>query len=87
MRTSRAAFVREATRFKAMHNLVDDPARDSQVIDGAVANATSLHLPGAIAKAVFTEIINASVAFELCVVCVLFASHVNDFYSLVVQLV
>lgn len=79
--------MREATRFKAMHNLVDDPARDSQVIDGAVANATSLHLPGTIAKAVFTEIINASVAFELCVVCVLFASHVNDFYSLVVQLV
>lgn len=70
MRTCRAAFVREATRFKAMHNLIDVPARDSQVIDGAVTNATSLHLPETIAKAVFTEIINASISFELCVVCV-----------------
>jgi hypothetical protein len=66
----RAAFVREATRFKTMHNLVDVPARDSQVIDGAVCNATVLHLPETIAKAVFSAIINASLSFELCVVCV-----------------
>ncbi|KAF8964778.1 chorismate mutase [Flammula alnicola] len=65
--SQRAAFVREATRFKATHDTVDVPSRDQQVIDEAVANATGVHLPQTIARAVFTAIINASVPFELCV--------------------
>lgn len=64
----RAAFVREATRFKSTHDTVDVPSRDQQVIDNAMANATAFHLPQTIAKAVFTAIINTSVPFELCVV-------------------
>jgi len=64
----RAAYVREATRFKATHDSVDVPARDQQVIDGAEANATAVHLPKTIAKAVFTAIINSSVPFEYCIV-------------------
>ncbi|KAF9564080.1 hypothetical protein CPC08DRAFT_760470 [Agrocybe pediades] len=65
--SQRVAFVREATRFKAMHGLVDVPSRDEQVIEGAVANATAVHLPQTVARAVFTSIINSSVPFELCV--------------------
>ena len=64
----RAAYVREATRFKATHDTVDVPARDQEVIDGAEANATAAHLPKTIAKAVFSAIINSSVPFEYCVV-------------------
>ncbi|KAJ3503389.1 hypothetical protein NLJ89_g8457 [Agrocybe chaxingu] len=64
---SRAAFVREATRFKPMRDLVDVPARDRQVIDRAVGGAPAVHLPQTIARAVFTAIINTSVPFELCV--------------------
>ncbi|CAA7268802.1 unnamed protein product [Cyclocybe aegerita] len=65
--SDRAAFVREATRFKPMHDLVDVPARDQQVIDRAVGGAPAVHLPQTIVRAVFTAIINASVPFELCV--------------------
>jgi chorismate mutase len=64
----RAAYVREATRFKTMHDTVDVPARDQEVIDGAEANATAVHLPKTIAKAVFSAIINSSIPFEYCVV-------------------
>lgn len=65
---TRAAYVREATRFKATRNSVDVPARDQEVIDRAVENATAYHLPKTIAKAVFGAIINSSVSFEYCVV-------------------
>ncbi|KAH9481714.1 hypothetical protein JR316_0006241 [Psilocybe cubensis] len=64
----RAAYVREATRFKATRDTVDVPARDQQVIDGAVASAASVHLPATIAGAVFESIISANVPFEECVV-------------------
>ncbi|KAF9530618.1 chorismate mutase [Crepidotus variabilis] len=63
----RAAYVREATRFKTTRDVVDVPTRDTQVIDGAVQNALAFHLPQTVAKAVFTAIINSSVSFELCV--------------------
>ncbi|KDR77214.1 hypothetical protein GALMADRAFT_435941 [Galerina marginata CBS 339.88] len=65
--SQRAAFVREATRFKASRDVVDVPSRDQQVIDEASQNATQFHLPQTIARAVFTAVINASVPFELCV--------------------
>ncbi|KAF8153163.1 chorismate mutase [Crassisporium funariophilum] len=65
--SQRAAFVREATRFKVMHDLVDVPARDAQVIEQAVTDATAVHLPQSVARAVFAAIINSSVPFELCV--------------------
>ena len=70
MESIRAAFVREATRFKSTHDTVDVPSRDQQVIDNAMANATAFHLPQTIAKAVCTAIIivNTGVPFELCVV-------------------
>ena len=64
----RAGYVREATRFKATRDSVDVPSRDRQVIENAVANATAVHLPETIARAVFTTILNSSVSFELCVV-------------------
>ncbi|TFK31873.1 chorismate mutase [Crucibulum laeve] len=67
--SQRAAFVREATRFKATHDVVDVPSRDQQVNDGAVADAPAVNLPQTIARAVFSAIINASVPFELCIVC------------------
>jgi chorismate mutase len=66
----RAAYVREATRFKATHDAVNVPARGKQVINDAEANATAVHLPQTIAKAVFTAIINSSVLFEYCVVSI-----------------
>ncbi|KAF8803374.1 hypothetical protein BYT27DRAFT_7195690 [Phlegmacium glaucopus] len=65
--SQRAGYVREATRFKVTRNTVDVPSRDQQVIDSAVTSATALHLPETIARAVFTTILNSSVAFELCV--------------------
>ncbi|KAH7351156.1 hypothetical protein BKA65DRAFT_536179 [Rhexocercosporidium sp. MPI-PUGE-AT-0058] len=65
----RAAFVREATRFKATLDTVDVPSRDKEVIEGAVnaSRTTKPRLPETIARAVFEAIINASVPFEMCI--------------------
>ncbi|CZT02859.1 uncharacterized protein RAG0_09853 [Rhynchosporium agropyri] len=65
----RAAFVREATRFKRTIDSIDVPARDREVIEGAVnaSRKTEPRLPETIARAVFEAIINASVPFEECV--------------------
>jgi len=65
----RAAYVREATRFKSTLDTVDVPSRDAEVISGAVAvaNNTAPPLPETIARIVFTAILNASVPFEECV--------------------
>ncbi|OBZ73650.1 hypothetical protein A0H81_06273 [Grifola frondosa] len=63
----RAAYVREATRFKATRDTVDVPARDAQVIQDAVDQAPNFKLPQTIAQAVFEAIINSSVPFEECV--------------------
>ena len=54
--------------FKSTHDTVGVPSRDQQVVDDAMANATSFHSPQKIATAVFTAIINTNVPFELCVV-------------------
>ncbi|EKM78470.1 hypothetical protein AGABI1DRAFT_76086 [Agaricus bisporus var. burnettii JB137-S8] len=64
----RAAYVREATRFKATRDTVDVPSRDEQVIEQALEGAVRYRLPQVIAKGVFSAIINASFTFELCVV-------------------
>ena len=65
----RAAYVREATRFKATLDTVDVPSRDEAVIEGAVeaSNGTTPPLPETIARGVFEAIINASVPFEECI--------------------
>ncbi|TAQ90091.1 hypothetical protein B7494_g1603 [Chlorociboria aeruginascens] len=65
----RAAYVREATRFKATLDTVDVPSRDQEVVDEAVdmANTTTPPLPRTIAKTVFEAVLNASVGFEECV--------------------
>ncbi|APA16338.1 predicted protein [Sclerotinia sclerotiorum 1980 UF-70] len=65
----RAAYVREATRFKATLGDVNVPSRNQEVIDGAVAlaNQTVPRLPEEIARGVFEAIINESVPFEECV--------------------
>ncbi|KAH7920603.1 hypothetical protein BV22DRAFT_1097865 [Leucogyrophana mollusca] len=65
--SQRAAYVREATRFKATLDSVDVPSRDQEVIQGAEANATRYNLPQTIAREVFEAIINSSVPFEYCV--------------------
>ncbi|KAL0952934.1 hypothetical protein HGRIS_007147 [Hohenbuehelia grisea] len=69
--SQRAAYVREATRFKATRDSVDVPARDEQVINDAVADAPKFNLPQTIARAVFTAIIESGVGFEQCVVSAL----------------
>ncbi|PVH89256.1 hypothetical protein DL98DRAFT_366231, partial [Cadophora sp. DSE1049] len=65
----RAAYVREATRFKGTLGTVDVPARNVEVIEGAVnaSRTTNPRLPETIARTVFEAIINASVPFERCV--------------------
>ncbi|KAB8288187.1 hypothetical protein EYC80_010192 [Monilinia laxa] len=65
----RAAYVREATRFKATLDSVDVPSRDMEVIDGAVekAKGTTPRLPETVARGVFEAIIEANVPFEKCV--------------------
>ncbi|KAF6751661.1 chorismate mutase [Ephemerocybe angulata] len=65
--SQRAALVREATRFKPTRSNVDVPSRDTEVINGAVEGSVKVNLPEAIARAVFTAIINSSVDFELCI--------------------
>lgn len=64
----RAAYVREATRFKETYATVDNPTRDAQVVNEAVEEAPTVGLPQTIAAAVFETIINSSVLFEQCVV-------------------
>ncbi|KAL3427140.1 hypothetical protein PVAG01_00649 [Phlyctema vagabunda] len=65
----RAAYVREATRFKATLATVDVPERDAAVIAKAIAaaNSTSPRLPATVAEGVYKAIIAANVPFEECV--------------------
>lgn len=65
----RAAYVREATRFKATLGTVDVPARDAEVVEGAVemAKGTVPRVPEVVARGVFEAVLNASVPFEECV--------------------
>ncbi|KAJ8586435.1 hypothetical protein M405DRAFT_823340 [Rhizopogon salebrosus TDB-379] len=65
--SSRAAYVREATRFKATLAAVNDPSRNAEVIQGAVDAAPAVHLPQIVAQVVYEGIINSSVLFEECI--------------------
>ncbi|KAG2037919.1 chorismate mutase, partial [Suillus americanus] len=66
--STRASYVREATRFKATVADVNDPSRNHQVIQGAIDDAPSVHLPQIVAEIVYEGIINSSVLFEECIV-------------------
>ncbi|KAI6007759.1 chorismate mutase, partial [Pisolithus orientalis] len=66
--SERSAYVREAARFKATEESVNDPSRSQQVIQDAIDAAPSVHLPQIVAKMVFEGIINSSVPFEECIV-------------------
>ncbi|KAI6112000.1 hypothetical protein EDD16DRAFT_1605554 [Pisolithus croceorrhizus] len=66
--STRSAYVREATRFKATEESVNDPSRNQEVIQGAIDAAPSVYLPQVVAKMVFEGIINSSVLFEECIV-------------------
>ncbi|KAG2158709.1 chorismate mutase [Suillus bovinus] len=65
--STRASYVREATRFKSTVSDVNDPSRNQQVIQGAVDAAPSVHLPQIVAEVVYEGIINSSVTFEECI--------------------
>lgn len=65
---SRTAYVKEAARFKSTLPDVNDPARNEQVIHGAVDAAPAVHLPQIVAQFVYEGIINSSVPFEECIV-------------------
>ncbi|KAG1788318.1 uncharacterized protein HD556DRAFT_1403921 [Suillus plorans] len=66
--STRASYVREATRSKATVSDVNVPSRNEQVIQGAVDNAPSVHLPQIVAKTVYEGIINSSAILEECIV-------------------
>ncbi|KAG1726955.1 chorismate mutase [Suillus paluster] len=65
--STRTSYVREATRFKATVADVNDPSRNKQVIQGAVHDAPSVHLPQIVAQKVYEGLINSSVLFEECI--------------------
>ncbi|EGO00553.1 hypothetical protein SERLA73DRAFT_51202 [Serpula lacrymans var. lacrymans S7.3] len=77
--SDRAAYVREATRFKSTYASVNVPSRDKQVIQGAVDAASSVHLPQIVAKKVYEAIINSSIIFEYCVVRPIFSHPHTEF--------
>ncbi|KAG1719756.1 chorismate mutase, partial [Suillus lakei] len=66
--STRASYVREATRYKATIADVNVPSRNQEVIQGAVDAAPSVHLPQIVAKKVYEGMINSSVLFEECIV-------------------
>ncbi|KAG1867007.1 hypothetical protein C8R48DRAFT_772197 [Suillus tomentosus] len=75
--STRASYVREATRFKATVSDVNVPSRNEQVIQGAVDDAPSVHLPQIVAKSVYEGIINSSVVFEECIFNTYAGNHLN----------
>ena len=64
----RAAFVREAARFKSNYTSINVPSRNEQVVQGAVQSAPAVDLPQVIAKGTYEAIINSSTKFEYCIV-------------------
>ncbi|CAG7919307.1 unnamed protein product [Penicillium olsonii] len=68
----RAAYVREATRFKSTRAAVNAPSRNEAVLKQADQQAVHIGLPVTIAQAAMGAILNSSVAFEECIVsCIL----------------
>lgn len=64
----RAAYVREATRFKSTRAAVNVPARNEAVLKQAEQEAVHIGLPVTISRAAMGAILNSSVAFEECIV-------------------
>ncbi|KAJ5146210.1 Chorismate mutase [Penicillium bovifimosum] len=63
----RAAYVREATRFKSTREAVNDPERNEAVIQQAEQQAVHIGVPVTIARAAMEAILDSSVAFEQCI--------------------
>ncbi|WEW60439.1 hypothetical protein PRK78_005925 [Emydomyces testavorans] len=65
--THRAAYVREATRFKPTRASVNVPARNAQVIERTKREAVKSGMPVSVAGRVYEAVIEAGVRFEECV--------------------
>ncbi|KAJ5685434.1 hypothetical protein N7536_008053 [Penicillium majusculum] len=65
--THRAAYVREATRFKSTRASVNVPSRNEAVIRQAEQQAVHIGVPVTIARAAMGAILNSSVPFEQCI--------------------
>ncbi|KAJ5562754.1 Chorismate mutase [Penicillium sp. DV-2018c] len=63
----RAAYAREATRFKATREAVNVPARNEAVLQQAEQQAVHIGMPVTIARAAVEAILHSSVAFEECI--------------------
>ncbi|KAJ5664880.1 Chorismate mutase [Penicillium maclennaniae] len=63
----RAAYVREATRFKPTRDSVNVPSRNEEVVQQAEQQAEHIGVPVIIARATFEAILNSSVPFEQCI--------------------
>ncbi|CAI7605042.1 unnamed protein product [Penicillium glandicola] len=63
----RAAYVREATRFKPTRDSVNVPSRNEAVLKQAEEQAVHIGVPVTIARAAIGAILNSSVPFEECI--------------------
>ncbi|OQE40116.1 hypothetical protein PENCOP_c006G03408 [Penicillium coprophilum] len=63
----RAAYVREATRFKSTRASVNVPSRNEAVLKQAEQQAVEIGVPVTIARAAMGAILNSSVPFEECI--------------------
>ncbi|KAJ5518127.1 Chorismate mutase [Penicillium expansum] len=63
----RAAYVREATRFKSTRASVNVPSRNEAVLKQAEQQAVHIGVPVTIARAAIGAILNSSVPFEECI--------------------
>ncbi|KAJ5191921.1 Chorismate mutase [Penicillium cinerascens] len=63
----RAAYVREATRFKSTRASVNVPSRNEEVVRQAEQQAVHIGMPVTIARATFEAILISSVPFEQCI--------------------
>ncbi|KAJ5198929.1 Chorismate mutase [Penicillium cf. griseofulvum] len=63
----RAAYVREATRFKSTRASVNVPSRNAAVLKQAEQQAVHIGVPVTIALAAMGAILNSSVPFEQCI--------------------
>jgi isochorismate pyruvate lyase len=65
MLATRFAYMRAAARIKPERGHVRDEARKAQVIANARARAETLGLPGEAITAIWDELVEASIAYEL----------------------
>jgi hypothetical protein len=79
----RAAYVREATRFKSTRDAVNDPSRNEAVLQQAQQQAIHIGMPVTIARAAMEAILDSSVAFEECIVSWLWCFVIQSLLLLV----